>query len=361
MKFLVIWYIAYDYFLNVAIICTPFSDYAGAMFSGSDKALYALVHSFWSIKMSKITVQARLQAALSRADIPPNVQREVYNAVYAPNASTNVRARIKRDAQWQRLLDDIGTARSSLMSNKPKWPEFLASLYTEYTDMLSVLVQKVEAASSELTPKGEPLPLPLYTARQRARNKTREAAGKPVAGNCGPQWQSWVPPALIRSFTLQVENAYAIREAEDGAPRRGKRFVPFMTAAYREQTAKRTRILREAINRIRGDYCTTGTAEVKADSAYGAVMLAMCRKAERRLAQLANSAKAFEEMVPIKFTHLLEPADRQRLVDATQSPNDVPLTDDIRAFYYVPHAGTTEAAHVHPAYLVQELFADEHS
>jgi len=308
--------------------------------------------------MSRITPQARLQAALSRADIPLNVQREVYNGMYGTYASGEARAKIKRDVQWQRILDDISAARASLMSNKPKWPKFLAPLYTEYTDMMSVLIKQVEAAASELTPEGAPIALPVYSARQRARNKAREAAGKPVAGNCGPQWQSWVPPSLIRDFTLRVENAYAIREAEDGAPRRGKRFVPFMTAAYREQTAKRTRILAKSISRTRGAHITTGTPEVKADNAYGALILAMCRKAERKLAQLANAVNTFEEMVPIKFIHLLEPVDRRRMLHAAENPNDVTLTDDLRAFYYEPAADATPR-NGHNSLVLWDIFEDD--
>lgn len=289
--------------------------------------------------MGKISMSERLQQALNRADIPPAARREVHNAMFAKYAKAEAQAAYRRDAQWAALVDSIREARASLTSNKSKWPDFLVPTYLYYTDLLSLLVQKVEVAASEIMPDGKQITIAQYSARMRARNIRRASEGRKPLGNCTSVWQSWVPPHIRKDVALKVELAYTLREAGGGAPRRGKRFVPFVTSGYKQQQAQRAVTLTNAIQRLRHNYATSLYPDFRANNPHGAFMLAMCRKAERALAKIVQDGLNFERQVPVNLTHLLEAKDRPRLKAAQENPNGVAMTPDIRGFYYEPKEG----------------------
>lgn len=297
----------------------------------------------------KIPIQTRLQRALSRADIPLNVQREVFNAVFAKAKGTP--ERVADD--WAELRARVVRARRMLLTNSTKWAESITPLYREYADMLSTITDRIDQARLSLTSEGTPISLQQFTILRAAVNAQRLHDGKPEGVVCNRHWQTWVSKKVRDAFTTKVEQHY---DAQGGA-KTGNRFVPFLTREFKAENAQRYARITTAIKNMRRTIANCGTAPPMADTPFAALHLAACRQAERMMWRAQTKAPDFSSLAPVDWRQLLEPEMRQRLREAEADPRAVTL-DGLRDFYFAPISAGEDVDELMQYPAVQEL-ADE--
>lgn len=275
----------------------------------------------------------RLRALLNRADIAPHIQREVINAFTARSKDEPG----ARESVWRELLDRVRHVRRMVLTNKPKWAPAVVPLYQEYTDMLSVVITKLEQARIEVTPEGEPVTVTQFTAARALVNKRRAGEGKLPLAVCGYKWQDWVPAHIRRAFELKVATYY------DSKGIIGARFTPFITRELKAENAMRIKRIDAAIKNLRRAMANCGTTPPLADNLLGAMYLSAARQAERGLVKYRGNTDVLENPCPVNWLHLLEPRMRARLRDVMAADKDgrvcdIPL-DWCRDFYFAPQPG----------------------
>lgn len=277
-----------------------------------------------------------LQKILDRADIPPHVQRELFNAITNPK-------RHGPDAvaeDWQALLDRARHARRMVMTNKPRWAPDVAPFYQRYIDNLSIVADRIVQASKELGEDGQPISLEAFTAKRAAVNRRRLAEGKHPLGICGTRWQDWVPEHVRTQLMHDVEAHYG-SSANGGA-----RFTPFITRELKRETELRIDRVKAALKNITRTCANMGTAPPMADNLYGALHLAAARQAERALRKYIKAANMLDTQCPVNWLHLLEPKMRARINLVRNALKeggvyDIPL-DWCQGFYMAPQEKYTD-------------------
>lgn len=273
----------------------------------------------------KLSVQTRLRAALDRHRIAPHTQREILNDVFSP--TSDLTPILKDEVSWDSLIEGAQHSIFVLTSNKSRWPPDMAHLYEEYRSLIHATKTFIERERARYVDDpdnpGAKIPLTLQRAGEIAAAANRKAAreNQPRVPACGPHWPSWVKPEAAADMLSRFDVANTAR-----GPSRGKRIVPFATAAV-------TRDMKRALARHR-KFIEDQRAVVSdrpngmGSTHYRALHLCAMRMAELRLDQYERDVKARVRNpafspIPLNWMHLLTKEMRERVRAADEDPASV--------------------------------------
>jgi len=302
----------------------------------------------------RTSLHDRVLNAVNRSEIPRHVQREVVNAICNP-PKKGVYDLGTLNPAWKALIDSAKHARLSMVSNKSKWPTHSASIYTEYTDLISTAVTKMESARLTTGEDARPTQLADFTKHVHKLNSTRMAAGRLLLGTCDSRWQSWIPDKTREAFIKTLAHHYA----DCPEVRMGNRLIPFAPAAMRRDNKQRMAKIRAALESVRRACSGDKSGGTPGSTPYAALYLSAARMAEMAADAYAvgvndGTFNPYERPCPVNWLHLLTPGKRTQLRRAEVAPELI----DVESVSYFLSPGThtmemDEAVNARVAALVQ--------
>jgi hypothetical protein len=264
---------------------------------------------------------------LMRDDIPAATKRELIHEIRRELFGRNTDPNVLWDALVARLRHD----RASIATNRKRWRADITRLYNDYLALLDKVLVRINGARLKYPTVADAM------EDAKKRNLARTAQGEYPTGDCGPAWQSWIPPHLIAALVSEQDRIYTARSKTE---RQGKRSTLFVSQNLRTRVHKRLKQAQTGLDNLRRIMRTDGgtaPSEAHANTPYRALYLTALRQAELRLAaierELTRGQRPYwEAKIPVNWYALLEPEMRTRLREANDNPHKVTL-DGLTSFY----------------------------
>jgi len=289
----------------------------------------------------KTSAQDRLRYALEVHGLREDIQRKIFNYVFAPKAGS--RKRVATEMTWEQLKRDIRGAIASTASNRRNWRADYVDIFEDYLKLLRQTRDTIESTwATAMMPdpdaKGNPdaprVPASVAEISRRARlmNQKNGIDGP----TCSTMWQTWIDPAARHAIERRFDDAFIAATGGKGTKPR-----PFLATNVRRVTKTQLTRLRAFFanqRRILADPDVTARDDTPlATTPYAALQLAAIRMAERAVdaweqTRAIDAMHALSDPLPVDWRHLLEPAMRERLRKADEQPQLVDL-EGIRDFY----------------------------